>query len=272
MKKTKGALFLHIVVWLAVLAIALPLVLLLVWSFANRWPTPELFPTALSLRGWQRLFSGYFNIWQVTLSSVTLSLWVGAFSAIIAAMAARAICLYSFPGKRLLEALVLLPVLIPATVFGMSIHALLIRWRLNNSIIAVVLCQLICALPFAMRVMLETTRLASARLEEQARVLGAGSFAGFLHGSLPAIAPGLVSAWALSFLFSYTQYFLTLLVGGGKIKTLAILVMPLIEGSDRTISSVYSLLFIGSTAGIFWLMQGASALLSKLGGKQLGGA
>jgi putative spermidine/putrescine transport system permease protein len=260
------------VVWLAALAVLLPLVLLLVWSFANRWPVPHLLPQAFSLRGWERLFSGYFSVWQVTLSSIGLSLFVGALSTVIAAMAARALCLYSFPGRRLIESLAMLPIVVPATVFGMGSHMLFIRLGLNNTVAAVVLCHLISTLPFALRVMLETTRMASTRLEEQARVLGAGPLAGFWHGTMPAIAPGLVSALAVSFLFSYTQYFLTMLVGGGKVKTLAIIVMPLIEGSDRTISSVYSLLFIASAAGVFWILQGVSAIVAKATGKQLGGA
>ena len=270
--KTNNVLLLHIVVWLAALAVALPVVLLVIWSFANRWPIPQLFPEALSFRGWQRLFSGYFNIWQVMASSIGLSLLVGALSTLVAAMAARVLCLYPFPCKGLIASIAMLPIIVPATAFGMGSHMLFIRMGLNNTIAAVVLCHLISTLPFAMRVMLETTRMASARLEEQARVLGARPLAAFWHGALPAIAPGLISAWAVSFLFSYTQYFLTLLVGGGKVKTLAIIVMPLIKGADRTVSSAYSLLYIASAAGVFAILHGVSALTAARTGKLLGGA
>jgi putative spermidine/putrescine transport system permease protein len=263
-------LLLHIVVWAAALAVALPLVLLVIWSFANRWPMPQLVPATFSLRGWQRLFSGYINVWQVTVSSIGLSLFAGTLSTLIAAMTSRALCLYSFPGKRLIEGFAMLPIIVPATVFGMGSHILFIRLGLGSTLTAVVVCHLINTLPFALRVMLETTRMASFRFEEQARVLGASPFRSFWHGTLPAIAPGLVSALAVSFLFSYTQYFLTLLMGGGKVKTLSIIVMPLIEGSDRTISSVYSLLFIASAAGVFAVLQGVSAIVAQYTGKQLG--
>ena len=270
--KHRSPLVFYIVLWLAALAVLLPLVLLVCWGFVNRWPAPHLLPQTFSLRGWQRLFSGYLSVWRITASSMGLSLFVGGLSTVIAAMAARALCLYAIPGRRLVEGAAMLPILVPATVFGMGSHLLFIRLGLAGTVAAVVLCHLISTLPFALRVMLETTRMASRRMEEQARVLGAGLWAGFWHGTLPAIAPGLVSALAVSFLFSYTQYFLTLVVGGGKVKTLAMLVMPLIEGSDRTISSVYSLLFIASAAGVFWVLQGVSALVAKATGKQLGGA
>ncbi len=270
--KTKNSLFLYVVIWVAVLAVLVPLLLLVIWSFANRWPIPLLLPDTFSLRGWQRLFSGYFNVWQITASSIGLSLFVGALSVLVATMTARALCLYRFPGRKLIEGLAMLPIIVPATVFGMGSHLLFIRMGIAGTATAVILFHLISTLPSAMRIMLETTHLVGRRLEEQARVLGAGSFSGFWHGTMPAIAPGMVSAWAVSSLFSYTQYFLTLLAGGGKVKTLAIIVMPMIEGADRTVSSVYSLLFIASTAIVFWVLQVVSALVAKITGKQLGGA
>ena len=263
--------FLQLLVWVTACMILLPLFLLVIWSFANRWPIPDLLPQAFTLRGWERLISGYYQIWQVMGSSIVLSLVVGALSTIISAFAARAICLFTFPGRRLVEGAAMLPILVPATVFGMGSYMVFIRLGLHHTLVAVIICHLISTLPFSMRVMVEATRMISIRLEEQARVLGARPFAGFWYGSLPALAPGVVSSWAVSFLFSYTQYFLTFLVGGGKIKTLSILVMPMIEGSDQTIASVYSLLFIASAAGVFWVLQGLSATISKRTGKQFGG-
>ena len=263
--------WLRLLVWTAAIAAALPLLLLVLWSLTNRWPAPLLFPEAFSGRGWQRLFSGYFNVGQIAAYSIGVSLLVGALSAAIAALASRALCLYAFPGKRLLETLAMLPVVVPATVFGMGSNLFFVRLGLGGSLTAVVLCHLIITLPFTLRIMLETTRLASFRLEEQARALGASPLAGFWHGALPALAPGLLSATAVAFLFSYAQYFLTLVLGGGKVKTLALLVMPLIGGSDRTISSAYSLLFILSAAGVFALLQGLAALAARYTGKQLGG-
>lgn len=269
--KQKQSLILSVILWLAAAAVALPLILLALWSFANRWPKPLLIPDVFTLRGWERLFGGYFNAWQVVLSSIGLSLLVGVLATLLAAMAARAICLYDFPGKHLLSSAAFLPVIVPAAVFGMGSHVLLIRLGISHTAAAVILGHLVITLPFAFRTMLETTRLASTRLEEQARVLGASPWSAFVYGTLPSIAPGLISSLALSFLFSYTHYFLTLILGGGKVRTLAILVMPLIEGSDRTISSAYSILFITSTMGVFLILQHLAGRVARSVGKQLGG-
>ena len=267
----RHAIFLHLLVWSAVFTISVPLLILLTWSFTNRWPAPELLPQAFTLRGWERLASGYYRIWHVMSSTIVLSLIVGVISTCISILASRAICLYRFPGRKFIEGVAMLPILVPATVFGMGSYMVFIHLGLHHTVVAVIVCHLISTLPFSMRLILETTRMISIRLEEQARVLGASALVSFWYGSFPALAPGVVSSLAVSFLFSYTQYFLTFLVGGGKIKTLSILVMPMIEGSDLTIASTYSVLFIISAAGVFWILQGVSAIVAKRTGKQLGG-
>jgi putative spermidine/putrescine transport system permease protein len=266
--KTDEPLWARVMVWLAALAVLLPLSLLVAWSFANRWPVPHLAPQAYTLRGWNRLFFGHYDVWRVTAHSVALSLVVGALSTVIATMTARALRLYRLPGGRLIEGLSMLPVIVPVTVFGMGGHMLFIRLGLNNTVTAVAICHLIIALPFAVRVMLEATNSSSFRFEEQARVLGASPFSAFLHGGLPIIAPGMASALAVSFLFSYTQYFLTSLMGGGKVKTLSVVVMPLIERSDRTISSAYSLLFIVSVMVVFLALRRAASIVDGADGQK----
>lgn len=263
--------FMQIMIWMAVLAVILPLTLLVFWSFTNRWPVPNLLPNVFSLRGWDRLLSGYFNIWQVMVSSIILSLVVGSLATLSAAMAARAVCFYEFRGKKLISGLAMLPIIVPVTVFGMGSHIFFIRLGINNTIGAVILGHLVITLPFAYRTMLETTRLTSRKLEEQARVLGASPGKAFIHGTIPVLAPGLISSLSVSFLLSFAQYFLTLIMGGGKVKTLAILIMPLIGGSDRTISSVFSLAFMGSAMIVFLFLQHLSIFVARAAGKQLGG-
>ena len=42
------------------------------------------------------------------------------------------------------------------------------------------------------------------------------------------------------FTLSYSQYFTTLIVGGGRVKTLALVLVPYIQGGDRALASVYA--------------------------------
>jgi putative spermidine/putrescine transport system permease protein len=258
---------LGIFLWLAVATIVVPLLVLLVWCFLNRWA--EMIPEAWTWRGIEALISGTYNLWQVCGFSLVLSLVVALISVLIATMTARAYCNYDFIGRRLVTIGSLLPIIIPVTVFGMGVHVLFIRMHLNNSLAAVILAQLLCTVPFAIKIMVDVSQAAGNRLEEQARVLGASPVSAFLHGSLPLIMPGIISALSISFIMSSSQYFLTMLLGGGKVETLATLIMPLISGSDRVVSSTFSVLFIVINAGVFALFQVVSNVLARRTGAHL---
>jgi putative spermidine/putrescine transport system permease protein len=62
------------------------------------------------------------------------------------------------------------------------------------------------------------------RLEESARVLGAGRLRTFLHVTLPLSLDGIVTGCLLTFVVTNGSFLTMLLLGGGKITTLALLI------------------------------------------------
>ena len=62
------------------------------------------------------------------------------------------------------------------------------------------------------------------RLEESARVLGAGRLRTFLHVTLPLSIDGIVTGCLLTFVVTNGSFLTMLLLGGGKITTLALLI------------------------------------------------
>ena len=65
----------------------------------------------------------------------------------------------------------------------------------------------------------------------------------------------ILSSLSMSYIVSFSQYFLTLLIGGGKVKTFAIVMFPYLSGGDRNMASTYSLVFLGITILIFGVFQ-----------------
>ncbi|GMO31187.1 MAG: spermidine/putrescine ABC transporter permease PotC [Termitinemataceae bacterium] len=261
--KTYKNIFLYSALVIAVFVITIPLLLLLIRGFTDRWAYPQLFPQELSLRGVRRLFKVNFHVGRIIVSSIALSCVIALLSAVIAAMTARAFCFYEFKGKRILRFFSILPILVPVTAFGMGSQLLFIRLHLNNTIFAVIISHLIIVLPFAIKIMEDVISAVGTKLEEQARVLGASAWQAFACTTLQMIAPGVLSAIAVSFLLSYTQYFITLLIGGGNVRTLSIIVMPIISGNDQTLSSIYSVVFIVSIMFVFIVFHIASGVISK---------
>jgi putative spermidine/putrescine transport system permease protein len=97
--------------------------------------------------------------------------------------------------------------------------------------------------------------LIGEKMELQARVLGANALQTFLHVTLPIIAPGIVSAGSMIFIVSFSQYFLTFLIGGGNIMTFSLIMFPFIQSGDRAMASSYSIVFIEVSLMLFILVE-----------------
>ena len=72
-------------------------------------------------------------------------------------------------------------------------------------------------------------------LEAQARTLGASPMAVLRYVTFPAIAPGMALAASFAFLISWSQYLMTVLIGGGRVLTLPLALVAFQRGGDEGI-------------------------------------
>lgn len=256
MKRKKKIKVVHIVCGVMAAVILLPAAIMLVWVFTERWAWPDLVPQVFSMRALEEVLGRKEQLAGVFLSSIGISAAVAALSAAVALMTARALVLYDFPGKKLMAFFTILPFMVPATVFAMGVQVTFIRLGLNNTVPGVILAHLICSLPYAVRLIQDGSEAVGDRLEEQARVLGASGRQAFLRVTLPLLAPVILSAVSMSYIVSFSQYFLTLLIGGGNVRTFTIIMVPYLQGGDRNIACVYSAVFLGITLPVFAFFEG----------------
>ena len=245
--------------------IFLPMGVVVLWSVTERWPWPLLLPESLSLRTLKELLTGSASLPKLLKSSITLGLTVALLSTVIGVLTARATELYRFRGKQLVRHGVFLPLLVPGTVFAMGIQITLIRLGLSDTLTGVILVHLIAAVPYCITIMTDVTAAVGSRLEEQAMVLGAGPFRAFFLVTLPSLLPGILSSVSMGFVMSYSQYFTTLMVGGGRVKTMALVLVPYIQSGDRALAAVYSVAFVGSALLVFFVFEGIIHSLQKGG-------
>ncbi len=245
------------------LCILLPMALLLVWSAAARWPWPDLLPEEYSLRTVRELLFGTASLPALVGSSTLLALVVAVLGTAVGLLTARATELYDIPGKSLVRFGTFLPLLVPGTVFAMGIQITLIRLGLADTAAGVVLVHTIVAMPYCITILTDVTRAVGVKYEEQAAVLGAGPVRAFFQASLPALLPGVLSSMSMGFILSSSQYFTTLMVGGGRVRTLALVLVPYIQSGDRSLSAIYSVAFAGSALAVFFVLEGLLHLLQK---------
>ena len=261
----KGNKAMNAVLVITAIIIFLPVAVILMWTVTARWPWPGLLPESYTWRTIEELLFGSNSPAEILISSVILATLVAVLGTLIALMTARATEIYKVRGRRAVGIAALLPLVVPGTVFAMGIQVSLIRMHLNDTITGVVLVHLVAALPYCVTIMMDVTAAVGNSLEEQAAVLGAAPFRSVADASLPQLIPGILSSASMAYIISYSQYFTTLLAGGGKIKTLALVLVPYIQSGDRALASVYSVIFVGSALIVFFLLEAAIHRIMKTG-------
>lgn len=231
-----------------------PIIILIISAFSGNWQWPYFIPRQFSLRGIKYVLSSN-NSLKVLIYSVILSMTVTLITITISIPAGRALGIYHFKGKNIVKLIVLAPIIIPPVSVGVGIHVEFLKIGIANSFLGVVIIHLIPCIPYAVRIISDVFEILGEQLEQQARVLGATKIQTFFYVTLPTIMPAVTSSAFLVFIVSFSQYFLTFLIGGGKVVTYSILMFPFIEGGDENIAASFSLIFIITSLIVLFVIE-----------------
>jgi putative spermidine/putrescine transport system permease protein len=224
---------------LLALGVLLPLAPLLLWAVSGQWRYPAVLPREVSARGLAFVVDPAVREALVTSAAIACS--VAVLAAALGFTAGRALGLYSFRGKRLVQFLLLAPAIVPTITVTLGIQVFFIRYGLADTVAGVVLVHMVPTVPYVSLVMAAAFANLDPGLEEQARMLGAGPVRRLLLVTLPAVRPGLVVSTFFAFLISWSEYILTLLIGGGVVSTLPLLLFAAIGAADHTAAAALSL-------------------------------
>ena len=241
----------------------LPLVPLAIWSFAKGWFYPSLLPKVWSLRAWEYTFSETSGVLDSLWLTVGISLAATVLSILVGVPAGRALGMYQFKGKSFIEMLILAPMIVPGIAVVLGIHSIFISMGLTNSVPGVILVHLIPTIPYMVLVMAGIFANYDPAFELQARSLGASPIKTFWHVTLPAIMPGIIVGGLFAFLVSWSQYILTLLIGGGRVVTLPLLLFNFATSGRNDITGAIGMIYI--LPGVIILILTAKHLSGRSG-------
>ncbi len=247
----------------------LPLIPLAMWSFARGWTYPNLLPQVWTLQSWEFALSGQSGVLQSLALTTGIALAATALSVVLGVPAGRALGQYHFRGKAAIELIILAPIVLPGLAAAMGLQSVFIGLGLTGSVIGVVLVHLIPTLPYMVLVMAGVFAAYDPQAEDQARSLGASSVQVFRHVTLPAVFPGIIVGAMFSFLVSWSQYILTLTIGGGRVQTLPLLLFQFATSGRNDIAGAIGVIYIlpGALILIFTArkLTGRSAALAGFG-------
>ncbi|NUA29942.1 molybdate ABC transporter permease subunit [Cupriavidus basilensis] len=216
--------------------------------------------------------------WQ----ALTLSLRLAAVTLLVLLPAGiwlgRWLAYTGFAGKAWIEALVILPLVLPPTVLG---YYLLVslgggsplgRWvadtvhlRLTFNFLGLVLASLVFNVPFLVQPVQRAFEMIPRQLGEAAAVSGLGAWQTFWRIELPLAWPGVLSAMVLTFVHTLGEFGVVLMIGGsipGETKTIAIAIYDRVQAFDLASGNRMALLLLVLSLGAVGASLFASARLT----------
>ncbi len=257
------------VLWLVIGVLLLPFVPLLIWSGAQGWFFPQLWPQQWSGQGWQLILSGSARVGSGLVNSLGIAAATTGIGLLIGIPAGRALGLMDFGGKGALRLLLLLPICVSPLATVMGIQFVLIRLRLNGTIGGVILVHLIPAIPYMVLILSSVFVQFDQGYEQQARSLGASWWQAWIHVTVPLIAPGVTVAALFAFLISWNEFLLTFFVGGSRVLTMPMLLYASLQGGNTGLMAAIALTSLVPGLVFWWVanqvLQQDTATLGGLG-------
>lgn len=199
--------------------------------------------------------------WQALFLSLRLAAWTVVILLPLSIVMGRVLAYRRFAGKGLVEAVVMLPLVLPPTVFGFYLLVLFGReaalgalWQnllghpLVFSFEGLVVASVIFNLPFALQPAQRGFEAIPTEVREAAACCGLGPWRSLWQIELPLAWPGVLTAMVLTFAHTLGEFGIVLMVGGsipGETRTIAISIYDRVQAFDYASAGAMSAVLVG---------------------------
>lgn len=207
-------------------------------------------PETWSLR-WYRSFFGSSEWLDATGASLMAAALTTALSTPVGVAAAAALTRSRAGSARVLEAVFLLPQVVPVIILGIGVFFLYIRLGLVNSMLGIVLAHSALAIPFVVVTALSGLKSFDRNQAIAAESLGAHPVRAFFDVTLPQIRLSVLAGALFAFITSLDEVVISLFIAGGDNTLLTRkMFLSLRDQLDPTIAAISSILIALSVVGV----------------------
>lgn len=208
--------------------------------------------------------------WQAARVSLTLAVCSAALLLPLGVWLARWLAVTPWRGRPVVEALLMLPLLLPPTVIGFYLLITLgqgsavggwlaraLGLRLVFSFEGLLLASVLVNLPFMVQPLQRAFAAIPGSLREAAWVCGLSPWRAFWKIELPLAWPGLLAGVALTMAHTLGEFGVVLMVGGsiaGETKTLSIAIYDRVQAFDMPAAHVMALVLVLASLGALALV------------------
>lgn len=232
--------------WLTLLFLILPILVIIPLSFSDSsflsYPMP-----GFSLRWYQNLWQS--DEWmRAAKNSFIVAPMATLIATVLGTLAAVGLNKADFPGKGLLMAILISPMVVPVVVVGVGVYFFFAQIGLSESYTGLILAHAALGAPFVVTTVAATLQGFNHNLVRASLSLGASPLRTFFRITLPVIAPGLISGALFAFATSFDEVVITLFIAGPGQSTLPRQMFAGIrENISPTIAALATILIVFST-------------------------
>jgi len=205
----------NLVAWSIVLAVAFPLIWMVLTSIK---PQSELFRIPPSILPQSVTFEHYRQLLEETpflkyfANSVLLACSTTVLVVAVGTLGAFSLVRFRYPGRDRMALLVLATYLLPSVVLIIPLYLLMVWIGVANSLLSLVIAYTTFSLPYALWLLRSFMAGIPADLESAALVDGASRLGAFVDVILPQALPGIISTTLFTFILAWNEYLYALVL------------------------------------------------------------
>jgi len=230
-----------------------PFVIIFITSFSTE-ASLKFPPQGFTLDWFKKVIS-----MAMFVDSLKLSLKLGVVSSIIALCLGIPVAYitsrYNFRGKRVIEVITALPIIIPQMVAGLVLLRVFVLMNIFPVEVTLLIGHTAIVLPYVVRNVLSALINFPVSVEEAAISLGASRLRTFFLIVLPNIRTGIISAFILTFIISFNNVPISLFLTGPGLSTLPVVMLTYLEYYYNPSIAALSTLLIFISAFIVFISQ-----------------
>jgi spermidine/putrescine transport system permease protein len=219
--------------------------LLIVWSFnasrsGARWDGFTL--------AWYRTLLHRTDLLVALRTSLVVGVIATIVSTALGTIAAVAIGRDRPRLARAVELFLVLPIVTPEVVAGISLLVLFSAMGVRLGLLTVIVAHTTFCIPFTILVVLARIRGTDHSLEEAALTLGADELGAFRRITMPLLMPGIIAAALLAFTLSFDDFLITFFTAGPGTSTLPLVIYGMVRRTvEPSVNALSAVLVIATT-------------------------
>ena len=147
-------------------------------------------------------------------NSVMIAVITALFSTLFGVLAARASSRFKFPGRRSIMGFIMLPMVLPEIIIGVSLLVVIIQLGFELSLWSIIMGHILICTPFCIAILSSAFMNLDQTLEEASIDLGQTRWNTFRLVILPLVMPGIVASLLIAFTISLDEFIIAFFLAG----------------------------------------------------------